>query len=396
MNGQVNCREAEEKDLQQVKELWQQCFDDTESFVNWYFERYYRAEQTLGIFIQDELQASAQIIPYTLNLRGTEVPAGYIVGVDTAPEARHRGYARWLLQECLIRQRERKQVISLLMPFEGQFYYRYGWPFCYFHQQIQLKPEELRCAAKPWGTIRHCGLYEAMPELDRIYGEFCRWYQGTVCRSRQQWQLLLEDAEMDRTQCYLIEQDGVAQGYCLWTPLKGKIFIREMAWCRDEARRGMLHFLQETVPAEQTLWMELPQDDTLVYEMAVSKTAVVQYPFLMARVVDVKACLEALTYPNVSERFVLQVQDGFAAWNNGWFRVELSAGRADVVKQEESDGTADLCITVEALSQLVMGARSAAQLIRQGTLQVRSDSRISPARLEKVWPEKTLYINEYY
>ena len=396
MSGEVTCRLAEEAELQQVKNLWSRCFDDTESFVNWYFDRYYRAEQTLGIFMQEDLQASAQVIPYTLNLRGTEVSAGYIVGVDTAPEARHRGYARRLLQECLMLQRERGQVISLLMPFEGQFYYRYGWPFCYFHQQIQLKPEELRCAAKPWGTIRHCEPYGAIPELERIYKQFCLWYHGTVCRSREQWHMLLEDAEMEHTQCYLIEQDGVAQGYCLWTPLKGKIFIREMAWCKEEARRGLLDFLREAVPADQILWLELPQDDTLVYEMAVSKTAVVQYPFLMARIVDVKTCLEALTYPNVETVFLLRVRDAFAAWNNGFFRVELSGGRARVTKLEGNGETEDVCTGVEALSQLVMGARSVPQLVRRGMLQIQNASRITPAQLEELWPEKTLYINEYY
>ena len=82
----VECRLAEEKDTWQVKNLWSICFDDKPAFVDWYFERYYRPEQTLGIFKDEKLLASAQVIPYTIQLRGTEVNAGYIVGVNTLEE----------------------------------------------------------------------------------------------------------------------------------------------------------------------------------------------------------------------------------------------------------------------------------------------------------------------
>lgn len=214
MHDKAVCRFAKEKDGAQVQALWTQCFDDTSAFVEWYFQRYYQKENTLGIFAGDTLLASAQMIPYTIALRGAEVPAAYIVGVDTLPEARNQGCARRLLLECLRTQRERGQGISLLMPFEGQFYYRYGWPFCYFHQQMEIKPQELRCAAHPWGHIRQVGLVEAIPALQLIYNQFVQHYHGAVCRSAQQWQLLMEDAALEHTACYLLERDGQAMGYC--------------------------------------------------------------------------------------------------------------------------------------------------------------------------------------
>ena len=85
-------RIATNDDMPQVLNLWQTCFDDTMKFVLWYFARYWKAEHTLGVFEQHEneelLQASAQVIPYNLQIRNTALSCGYIVGVDTAPEAR--------------------------------------------------------------------------------------------------------------------------------------------------------------------------------------------------------------------------------------------------------------------------------------------------------------------
>ncbi len=401
MSDAAICRMAEQEDTAQVKALWQQCFDDTPQFVQWYFERYYQAGNTLGIFEQNKLLASAQVIPYQINLCGNTGACGYVVGVDTAPEARNRGYARTLLLECLKLQRQRKQIISLLMPFEGQFYYRYGWPFCYFHQQIKIKPQELRCAAKKWGTVHQADLFDAdtISELQRIYEAFTTYYNGAVQRSGRNWQLLLEEAELEQTRCYFIEDAGNVQGYCMWTPMKDDTanetaFIREMAWCSADAKAGLLQFLMEQVPAEQTLWLELPQDDALVYQLAAAKTAVVQYPFLMARIVDVKQYLEWRSYPaDMDKTFLMNVRDKFASWNDGSFLVQIKDGKA-LVTSMNIGADVGIHITIEGLSQLVMGARSVVQLQQQGDLQA---TQTGMELLRQLWPEQpSLYINEYY
>ena len=75
------CRIVTNEELPQVMQLWQTCFDDTIKFVLWYFARYWKAENTLGIFEQhgetEQLQASAQVIPYNLQIRNTALSCGY-------------------------------------------------------------------------------------------------------------------------------------------------------------------------------------------------------------------------------------------------------------------------------------------------------------------------------
>lgn len=394
MTDTVICRLAEAMDTEQVQKLWSICFDDTPAFVTWYFDRYYRSEHTLGIFEDRKLLASAQVIPYSIQLRGTRQNCGYVVGVDTLPEARNRGYARTLLQECLKMQKQSGQSISLLMPFEGQFYYRYGYPFCYFHQQIKINPKELRCVAKPWGRVRMVDAFAEIEELQHIYQQYMFSYDGYVSRSMASWKLLLEDGELEKTRCYLIEQDGKAEGYCFWTELEDTVLIREMAWCQEEARAGMLQFLMETAPVAKKLWLELPDDDILVYQLASEKTSAVRYPFLMARIVDVKQCLESFDYPEESRvSFRMQVQDSFASWNHGVFDVSIADGQAVVQKLDNPDTNVDVTITIEGLSQLVMGARNVRQLNRQK--QVICETAYLHV-LQSLWPEQNPYINEYY
>lgn len=403
------CRVVTEEEMPQVMKLWNTCFDDTIKFVLWYFARYWKAENTLGIFEQcdnqEALQASAQVIPYNLQIRNTALSCGYIVGVDTLPEARNKGYAKRLLKECLCMQRERKQVISLLMPFEGQFYYRYGWPFCYFHQRVIIDPNELRCAAKAWGNVRKADLFAAQSELERVYHVFTAQYHGSVNRTAAQWRLQLEDAQLEYTTCFLIEDEKQqVQGYFLWTPLKGKCFVREIAWCHEKAKAGMLYYLMQNVAAGEKLWIDLPEDDNLKYQLAGTKTDIVLYPFLMSRIVDVKQCLESLSYPATTAELILMVQDDFADWNTGAYHILIRDGYAQVQCVDETIKAFNVeknilyCqISIDGLSQLIMGTRTVKQLIQQELLQCEATVQKDVVQLlQTLWPAQCNYINEYY
>ena len=412
------CRVVTREELPQVKKLWELCFEDTATFVQWYFEHYWNAEHTLGIFSADEntadgatdtatghMLASAQVIPYRLRVRGTNLFCGYIVGVNTAPEARNRGYAKRLLQACLRMQRENGQAISLLMPFEGQFYYRYGWSFCYFHQRAMIAPNELRCAAKSWGTVRRVDLFEAQNALQQVYHTFVSHYHGMVDRTDEQWYLQLQDAEIDGAECFLIaDERQQVQGYFLWMQTEEAYVVREIAWCHEQAKNGMLYYLMQHVPEGYRLQMDLPEDDSLKYGLAASKTGIVLYPFLMARIVDVQRCLELLRYDVQTAELLLTVQDAFAQWNTGNYHMVICDGAAKVqsVTDEEkhtliSSGVLAVAGSADGLSRLVMGAETAEMLLWQGVLQcapeVQSDVAVL---LGQLWPKQCNYINEYY
>jgi len=397
MHESVQCRLAETKDLESVKQLWHVCFDDSDAFVDWYFAQVYDAENTLCVEETGALVASLQLIPYEIALRGSVVSCGYVVGVDTLPEARHKGHARRLLQESLRLMRERQQAISLLMPFEGQFYYRYGWPYCYFHQQVQLKPGqtgELRCAASVYGNIHPVDLAQAQALFAPVYDAFIQRYDGWIKRSKRHWEQLLADWQMEKAVCYVCEQDGMVQGYFVWLPLRSGVRIPEFCWQNDKAKAGLLQAMMEMMPPQQRLTLDLPADDALVFQLAADKEAVTLYPFLMARVVDVAQCLTQISYPNTWNAVLrLAVQDPFAPWNHGVFALQVVKG-AGVVQRLTDDSDWDVQLSIMALSQLIFGVRTATQLAAQGELSWRSD--VALQQLQALFPAQQTYNNEYY
>ena len=133
--------------------------------------------------------------------------------------------------------------------------------------------------------------------------------------------------------------------------------------------------------------------DALAGQLAVTKKAVVRYPFLTARIVDVAQCLEAIHYPAQNAQLILAVTDNFADWNNGVYQLTVTDGNG-TVQQLTKDAAFDMQITIDGLSQLVLGARSAAQLQRQDLLQLCDEQLLQ--LIHQLWPPQQTYINEYY
>lgn len=386
----VNCAEIKQEDEAAVKALWQMCFDDTEAFVDWYFRCYYHWEYTLGIKENDVLMASAQVIPYRLYVRSRQLPAGYVVGVDTAPAGRHKGYAKSLLYGSLSKMRQEQVPLALLMPFEGQFYYRYGWSFCYFQQWYRLAPAELSCLAEPWGEIREIHPREHLQQLEEIYQQQMTLYHGYACREKKNWEAMIADSELEQGHWLLLEHQGKGQGYMLCLEQEHQLVVQEIACCDGRAYRALLYYLSQ-YGAEQ-LELHTGVEDELAFRLAKGKENVLHYPFLMARIVDVVDCLSRLPYPVDCPPCIFAVRDDFAPWNHGSYRLTVTDGRAELCSGIQA--APQLTVTIEGLTQLVLGVKTARQLYWQGELATDNEQLLDSWTL--LWPQEKNYLNAYY
>jgi predicted acetyltransferase len=105
-----------------IRQMWKDCFDDTDKFVNFYFEKKYTHENTLVYFEENKPVASLQMLPYTITFYGAEIPVSYFSGLCTLPEYRKRGYMEKLILESFQVLNERKIPLAALIPAEDWLY----------------------------------------------------------------------------------------------------------------------------------------------------------------------------------------------------------------------------------------------------------------------------------
>ena len=140
----MDFRIANHTDRREVEQLWAYCFEPAEHpFFQWYFANWQPANTLCG-FEQGRMNTCVHLNPYTLELRGRQLPVPYIVGLATAPEARRGGVAGKLLTAALAEMRRRKCYFNILMPSKAGFYYPYGWELCYHQLKYHITLDDLR------------------------------------------------------------------------------------------------------------------------------------------------------------------------------------------------------------------------------------------------------------
>ena len=68
----MNMRYAKEEEIDDIKEIWNYCFNDEESFVNYYFNNKYDNNNTIVACEDKDIVSSLQLNQYKIKLDGKE------------------------------------------------------------------------------------------------------------------------------------------------------------------------------------------------------------------------------------------------------------------------------------------------------------------------------------
>ncbi|TYL37047.1 GNAT family N-acetyltransferase [Natronococcus pandeyae] len=331
-------------------------------------------------------------------VRGDVHPTAGLASVATPPEYRRSGYVRQLLTGSLAEYRDRGDRFSILWPFEYRFYRQYGWDTANRIVTHACEPSVLSFArgadadgsfrsleADDYEVLEHA--YDAATEglaLERDEA----WWRHRVFGGHDIDPFVYAYERSGEVAGYLVyriedEDDGRTMRVSELTAADPEALLALLAFCADhDSQVGRIELrVSETVPIR-----DLARDPDEI------ETTITDGP--MVRVVDVAETLPALSLPDVSTELTLAVEDPLADWNDGVFELEAANGRLACDRLDDSDVDSDATLEIGALSQLVVGTRSAADLERTGRLEARNSEVL--AALESLFPETDVYFGEYF
>lgn len=131
---------------EQIRHLWKLCFNDSDAFIDLYFNLRYSDEINLAIKSGNEVAAALQMIPYPMTFEGQLIDTSYISGACTHPQYRNRGMMRQLLQQAHACMWDKGIMLSTLIPAEAwlfDYYARSGYSpiFEYEKEKIVCPPD---------------------------------------------------------------------------------------------------------------------------------------------------------------------------------------------------------------------------------------------------------------
>jgi predicted acetyltransferase len=106
----------------QLQQLYRRCFDDSEAFVDYYFQQRYTDERTQCIMRDSQPVAALQTLSYPMLFGGRLCATAYLSAVCTHPDYRHQGLMHNLLVQTHQALAARGVAAAWLIPAKPWLY----------------------------------------------------------------------------------------------------------------------------------------------------------------------------------------------------------------------------------------------------------------------------------
>ncbi|AHF99375.1 hypothetical protein HALLA_11375 [Halostagnicola larsenii XH-48] len=336
-------------------------------------------------------------------VRGDSHPVAGLASVASPPESRRKGMVRTLLERSLEEYRDRDRILSVLWPFQYEFYRKYGWETANNRVRYACPPDALAFATAAVDDPEFVAVSsDSYDVLDDVYQRHASEYALSIERTEAWWRHRVLSNDGPDPFVYVLERNGSPAGYLVYT-IDGEeqgsrtMSVQELAADEHDDYLSLLSFCHTHDSQVDTVELPGPTDSSLL-DLTPNPEAVecTVETGPMVRIVDVESALSAVAYPGAGAserpcRLTLSVTDPLVEWNDGTFALEVSGGAATC---ERTAGEANVELDIGALSQLLVGSRSAADLERVGRLQTESASELEV--LESLFPETEVYLREHF
>lgn len=200
------------------KALWQECFFDDSSFVEYYFKYRTRPECILACIDNDGVQGMVHMLPKYLNVSGELYPVTLIAGLCVKPSVRRGGIASRIMHSAMKLSDTYAIVLQPASESLFCFYERFGFqPLC---RCFEITVEKNSVKA-PFG-----GFFDANA-MQSIYDRFVSGFNTYEHRTKLDFQMLFNEYSLDRSfiahtdSAYALCTDG--DGLCTVSELCGEM-----------------------------------------------------------------------------------------------------------------------------------------------------------------------------
>ena len=221
----------------QIKQLWHDCFGDTDPYLSWYFDNIYKDENTVVAEENGVLLGAAQIRPHRIFLHGETYNCGYVCGVCTQPQARGRKIGSLIMSEIAKVSQKRGNEFNVLVPIIDEFYEKNGFVRCFDRTEYFFDIKDIQRFSLE--NSHKTATKDDAKRLIDIYNTFASGYDCYMLRSEEYFSQLVDQYIACGGGCVIFASGG----YILFYPEKGIMRIEEAIALNMQASKDILAFI---------------------------------------------------------------------------------------------------------------------------------------------------------
>lgn len=387
----MNIRYAKGEDLDKLKDIWNYCFGDEESFVEYYFNNKYKSENTIIVEEGDDFKSSLQLNQYEIKLNDKIYDISYVVGVSTYPNARGKGYMKDMMDFSLNEIYKKGQIVSLLMPIDYRLYKKYGYEHCYDQLEYKINIDGLK-------QFKINGDFEKVNEnhIDEmifIYNYFLSKSNGYVVRDKFYYENLFKEIKCENGHIY-IHKDNEYDGYIIYFIMGDIMLVREMCYKNINSLKSMLKFIFNHNTQCKNIKVMSPINDSIRYVLPNLKDNDINIkPFMMGRIINVEDFLNDIYVEDAElDSVYIKVEDNQIKENNHIFEIKVLNNK---IVTKKSNKEADIILSINSLSQMAFSYTDINQILFLENINMTDRNSKAIALLSCIFNKKENYINEY-
>ena len=305
---------TKEEIKRQTRQLWKNCFQDSEEFMDIYFDEKYSDESNITLYPDGEVVGAVQTLPYRMTLYGAVAHSGYLSGLSVAPAYRKKGMAQALLHEAHRRLYNQGAILSFLIPNSDELRHFYENPeHGSYWTAVYRKMEEIKISGEidlkieitqpdDWGQDLY--VYYRRHTIDQPF---------MLHPSENDFFAALADCDLSDGMVLVARRKRKLLGICLAVvESDGKCVLRNLLSSDEGVKDCFISYLKERLGVEQVF-----------ARIAVAGSTPGAEPYAMARVVNVEKFLRTVLqiYPSF-ELHVGVGEDRDIPENNGYYWVK--------------------------------------------------------------------------
>lgn len=393
----MEIRYAKEEEIESIKEIWSYCFNDTESFMKYYFNDKYKSENTVVALDEGKIISSLQLNQYKLLLNSKVYNTSYVVGVSTLPEGRGAGYMNKVMKFTLNELYKKGQLVSILMPIDYRLYRRFGYEHCYDQIEYTINTDDLKNFKSSGKMIKsNLSQIDDLIQIDRI---FLNEVNGNVLKDEHYYENLFKEIQSEDGFLY-IHEGNEKDGYIVYFLQEGKMFVRELFYKNIDALKSMLKFIYNHNTQCKIVTISTPTIDKIRFILDNPKDSDIKIkPFMMGRIINVKKFIEDIDIEkDINSSFNLLIEDKFIDENNGLFKISIQNKKVSVEQLDKKDAEKpqedfDIKLDINTLTQLSFSYMDVNEAIFLNDIKDVSEETLET--LNCIFSKKNNYINEY-
>lgn len=362
-----------QKDLEEFYQLYLYAFTNLDSKGRrTFFDHRYNHALKYGIKHNGKLGSGMLSIPFHVNFHGVKYKMNGIGDVMSYPEYGGNGAITQLMQQAFNDMLEDNVALSYLAPFSYDFYRRFGYEEVFDRTIYRVKNTDLPRVKidKKIGSIERLTLAEAIPFIKEVYVNNPNSHNAGLIREDWWWDYLVLKHPHWQVGVYFSE-DHLSAGYVIYEGLDTTFSIQEIMFTNWESFQYLSRFICQHESMFSTF--EYASGDPLGHPDILKNPSNVEVqikPYMMARIINLETFINHYPFLKKIKSTRVAVTDKMLPANNGIWRLLINANGTSFEKISDNENNmADIRISIQELTKVLLGYRSLNELNRIGAIR---------------------------